>query len=594
MHASSSRKILRYSSSAANGGSTPSQHLSPAGYSSSSSSSGSSSKPVDFFRPLTVDVSVEYELPKEVNPPPGSAPLLIIHPSAYLRNKVSDNLQGSPQSSSSSSSSSRGQNPHSSAYYLRSSVNSAAHHPSHITSSSSHYHVRSRSGSSATGDNRASIIMNCPYGKCDECSSSSSANSNSANNGSRVSSVIKKLGFQNSTPSSSSHQTSAAAVAAANAAAQYYGSPASGVTTRASSNLRSHQIRQHQQLYETSTLSDGLSGILNSTSQGVIDYANAVAATAAAAAAVVVGTPPTAAARTSLTNSSNKRLRMMSQQQQQQNAAAAMAAAAAAAAAAHAAVASTTSSHHHSSQTHLQPFAQPVMEPLNLAVAPANNAVLHSQQQRDRSPASPMVLYQQQNHRSASKGGSSSTKLSTLSHLQQQQQQMHQQKLQLNYASTFPTSQSNNGQMTLQQQHYQQQLHQQYQNSQATGKDAVPVNKGSGSDSGVCSENESDPSPPMSHHHGNGSHHHHSIHGQHHQSVAANHSGYHPNQYGSQANPSSRRSSILASQDFSSSSAGKLEQTYSVYSESQIGHLQSRHSSVYPFNNFYMSSVNSS
>src|SRR5687767_8400425 len=41
-------------------------------------------KPVDYFRPLSVDVSVEYELPKEFAPPKGSAPLLIVHPSANL------------------------------------------------------------------------------------------------------------------------------------------------------------------------------------------------------------------------------------------------------------------------------------------------------------------------------------------------------------------------------------------------------------------------------------------------------------------------------------------------------------------------------
>lgn len=79
MHGSSSssaaqRKMLRYSSSTSS-----SQHLPPAGYSTSTSASPSTSKPVDYFRPLTVDVSVEYELPKEV--------IVIL----YLTSKIGEN-----------------------------------------------------------------------------------------------------------------------------------------------------------------------------------------------------------------------------------------------------------------------------------------------------------------------------------------------------------------------------------------------------------------------------------------------------------------------------------------------------------------------
>jgi hypothetical protein len=152
------------------------------------------SKPVDYFRPLTVDVSVEYELPKEVAPPPGSAPLLIIHPSAYYQNRktataavtapaLSSILSPSHTRSNSSIIANNISNASSSSYYLRShnapmeSASAAvgvaaptAQIYSRSSTRTSSSVSRSRSMSMAVGAERAEKQQQgCGDPFCDEC-----------------------------------------------------------------------------------------------------------------------------------------------------------------------------------------------------------------------------------------------------------------------------------------------------------------------------------------------------------------------------------------------------------------------------------------
>lgn len=160
-------------------------------------SSPASSKPVDFFRPLIVDVSVEYELPKEVAPPPGSAPLLIIHPSAYYssRTKQSSSIPATSILSPSPIRTASFNTANSSSYYLR-SANSSSNGSSNLnppniyqnpaprsvaTYSSTTSVSRSRSMSLAVGTGRRSQPQSQGQGQTQIQSGSSNSSINTTN-----------------------------------------------------------------------------------------------------------------------------------------------------------------------------------------------------------------------------------------------------------------------------------------------------------------------------------------------------------------------------------------------------------------------------
>ncbi|CAG7821742.1 unnamed protein product [Allacma fusca] len=396
------------------------------------------SKPVDYYRPLTVDVSVEYELPKEVAPPPGSAPLLIIHPSAYFRSKVSQPLSTSSSSSLtshknvplSSRSSRHDLNP--TLYYLNSNKSTSSnshvgHHnnQSHLTSN----HIKSlRHGSALSGSVtrsrsvimsnttsdvvRGSMNMNCPYGKYDDYSASTSnVMSLSSTNNTKVSSAMKKVG---------SHPTTDRLSYSYSSNAIDVGSSNSNHNIGGNHNL-SANLHGPGSSFGVSTNPAGDVGVSTTTASG-INYG---------------GGGSVLTSHTTAGTVSNKRLRMMNQ---------------------------------HQSSMHNPP--QQPMEPLNLAITPsASNSLLNPPYHNNIQ----LSTFVGNNYKGSHNGISS-----------------HMTGLGINYGSTFP-----NNHRTLNPSSAASQNLYSAQSQRYPKECPVPVDKGSGSDSGVCSENDSDVSPPM-------------------------------------------------------------------------------------------------
>ena len=427
------------------------------------------SKPVDYYRPLTVDVSVEYELPKEVAPPKGSAPLLIIHPSAYFRSKLnqpSSNPQQLPQSphptsqkngpgslsskaNGSGSSSGRLGDIASTLYYLSTgggvpsshnqphatSTAPTNHHQAHIKSLRSSYgnNTMSSSSSSSTtgssaitrsrsvamGNSGGSMSMNCSYGNCDECSSTT-------------------------THSSSSHPRNLP---------PYHSSSSSRVNSNNSSSAikkihqQQHQVSTERLMYSNGSMGQQMSS--NNSSSPASTFMGTAPGPINFLGNSIINSHPNGSSTTATTSTSNKRLRMMNQQQQAQ----------------------------HPNPIMHNPPPQP-MEPLNLAITPsAANSLLNPSYHNNQ--FSTFLGYSLPG--SGAAGGSSGRVNGSpapphgLAHL--------------HYASTFP-----NQSITMAPTN----LYSAQSARMSSAKEVpVPVEKGSGSDSGVCSENDSDVSPPM-------------------------------------------------------------------------------------------------